>query len=71
MDVSIESKSLSTNKMAESMAGGKQSLVDTVLSQTEDQQLRTTNVENEELIELDEGNLLAINENKTDTKDFK
>ncbi|KAK3784297.1 hypothetical protein RRG08_037374 [Elysia crispata] len=57
--------------MAESMAGGKQSLVDTVLSQTEDQQLRTTNVENEELIELDEGNLLAINENKTDTKDFK
>ena len=53
------------------MADGKQSLVDTVLSQTEDQLLKTTNVENEELIEIDEGNLLAVNENKTETKDFK
>ncbi|RUS78108.1 hypothetical protein EGW08_014116 [Elysia chlorotica] len=57
--------------MAESMVEGKQSLVDTVLSKAQDQQLKTTNVENEELIELDEGNLLAVNENKTDTKDFK
>ncbi|GFR80599.1 ribosome biogenesis regulatory-like protein [Elysia marginata] len=54
------------------MADEKQSLVDTVLSQTSnDQQLKTTNVENEELIELDEGNLLAVNENKIDTKGFK
>ncbi|GFO00596.1 ribosome biogenesis regulatory protein homolog [Plakobranchus ocellatus] len=53
------------------MADGKQSVVDTVLSQSNDVRLETNQIENEELIELDEGNLLAVNENKIDTKNFK
>ena len=48
-----------------------QNIVDSVISQSEaSNDLKTIVVETKELITVDEGNLLAINENKLDAKDF-
>jgi len=49
-----------------------QSIVDTILSSsTADNKFKSTDVENAELVEIDEGNLLAINEKKYDLKEFR
>ncbi|XP_005096118.1 ribosome biogenesis regulatory protein homolog [Aplysia californica] len=48
-----------------------QSVVDSILSTTDDSKFKTIQVDSAELIELDEGNLLAVNENKVDTKEFR
>ena len=56
------------------MAEDKQSVVDSILTAVsiqEENKLRSIDVDSKDLIELDEGNLLAINENKIDPKEFK
>lgn len=50
---------------------GVQHVVDTVLTNSEETKFKTTQVDNVELIDLDEGVLLASNENKTDLKQFR
>ncbi|CAL1546434.1 unnamed protein product [Lymnaea stagnalis] len=52
---------------------GKQTVVDSVLAQnqTDEPKFKSTHVENAELVEIDEGLLLASNENKLDLKEFR